>query len=99
MIDLASELDLDTVRVPLMRFLLSQASNSRRTIKRWTVSEIAAHLGAQISAIERALQSLAREGLIRLNRGRLVVTDVARREHYAMVSSKSEEKLGPIAQV
>ena len=87
MIDLASELDLDTVGAPLTRFLLSQASNSQRTIKRWTVLEIAAHLGAQISAIERTLQLLAREGLIRLGRGRLVVTDVARLEHKAIVSS------------
>ena len=77
MIDLASELDLDTVRVPLTRFLLSQASSSWRTSKQWTVPEIAAHLGAQRGVIERTQCSLAREGLIRLKRGRLVVTDVA----------------------
>jgi DNA-binding MarR family transcriptional regulator len=93
MIDLASELDLDTIRVPLTRFLLSQASNSQRTSKRWTVSEIAAHLGTQISAIERALQLLAREGLIRPQRGQLVVvTELARLEHKAMGSSKSKAK-------
>jgi DNA-binding IscR family transcriptional regulator len=92
MIDLASELDVDTIRVPLTRFLLSQASNSQRTSKRWTVSEIAAHLGTQISAIERTLQLLAREGLILPQRGRLVVTELARLEHKAMGSSKSKAK-------
>jgi DNA-binding IscR family transcriptional regulator len=92
MIDLASELDPDTIRVPLTRFLLSQASNSQRTSKRWTVSEIAAHLGTQISAIERTLQLLAREGLILPQRGRLVVTELARLEHKAMGSSKSKAK-------
>jgi len=53
MIDLTSELDLDTVRVPLTRFLLFQASNGQRTGKRWTVLEIAAHLGAHRGVIER----------------------------------------------
>jgi hypothetical protein len=87
MIDLASKLNLDTVRVPLMGFLLSQASDSQRTGKRWTVSEIAAHFGTQSRAIECALQLLVREGLIRLQRGRLVVTELARLEHKAIVSS------------
>ena len=92
MTDLTSKLDLDTVCVSLTRFLLSQASNSQRTSKQWTVLEIAAHLGAQRDAIIRTLQSLAREGLIRLQRGRLVVTNVARLEHKAMGSSKSKAK-------
>jgi DNA-binding IclR family transcriptional regulator len=78
MIDLASDMDLDAVRVCLMRFLLFQATNSQRTGKQWTVSEIAAHLGAGNSAIKRALHSLAREGLVRRKRGQLVVTDMAR---------------------
>jgi hypothetical protein len=85
MIDLARELNLDTIRVPLTRFLLFQAGNSRQTSKQWTVFEIAAHLGAQHCAIERTLRTLAREGLVRLERGRLVVTDVARLEHKAVV--------------
>jgi len=67
------------------RFLLFQASNSQQTSKQWTVFEIAAHLGAQRGAIVRTLQVLAREGLIRREPGRLVVTDVARPEHKAMV--------------
>ena len=87
MTDLTSKLDLDTVRVSLTRFLLSQASNSQRISKQWTVPEIAAHLGAGHGAIRRSLRSLGREGLIRLGRGRLVVTDVARPEHKAIVSS------------
>jgi predicted transcriptional regulator len=77
MIDLASKLDLDTIRVPLTRFLLLQATNGQRTGKQWTVSEIATRLGAGHGAIRRSLQSLDREGLIRLERGRLVVTDCA----------------------
>jgi DNA-binding IclR family transcriptional regulator len=84
MIDLASSLEPDTVRVDLTRFLLFQATNSQRTGKQWTVSEIAAYLGAGHSAIRRSLHSLAREGLIRLERGRLVVTDVARLTQFAM---------------
>jgi hypothetical protein len=78
MIDLASDLDLDTVRVRLTRFLLFQTTNGERTSKQWTVSEIAAHLGAGPSAIRRSLHSLAREDIIRLERGRLVVMEVAR---------------------
>jgi DNA-binding MarR family transcriptional regulator len=85
MIDLARELNLDTIRVPLTRFLLFQASNRQQTSKQWTVFEIAAHLGAQRGAIVRALQLLVREGLIRRERGRLVVTNVARLEHKAVV--------------
>ena len=77
MTDLTSKLDLDTVRVSWTRFLLSQASNSQRTGKWWSVSEIAAHLGAERGAIRRSLRSLDSEGLIRLERGRLVVTDSA----------------------
>ena len=77
MIDLASDVDLDTVRVRLTRFLLFQTTNGQRTSKTWTVSEIASYLGAGHSAIRRNLHSLAREGLIRLERGRLVVTDGA----------------------
>lgn len=77
MIDLASDLDLHTIRVRLTRFLLLQTTNGQRTSKPWTVSEIAAHLGAGRGAIQRSLHSLAREGLIRLERGRLVVTDCA----------------------
>ena len=80
MIDLASDVDPDTVRVGLTRFLLSQTTNGQQTGKQWTVSEIAAHLGAGHSAIRRSLHSLDREGLICLERGRLVVTDVARLE-------------------
>ena len=77
MTDLTSKLNLDTVRVSLTRFLLSQASNSQRTGKWWSVSEIAAHLGAGRGAIRLSLRSLDSEGLIRLERGRLVVTDCA----------------------
>ena len=75
MIDRASELDLDNVRVPLTRFLLSQATNSQQTSKQWTVFEIATRLGAGHGVVRRSLQSLDSEGLIRLERGRLVVTD------------------------
>jgi hypothetical protein len=80
MIDLAGDMDPDTVRVGLTRFLLSQTTNGQRTGKQWTVSEIAAHLGAGPRAIRRSLHSSDREGFIRLERGRLVVTDVARLE-------------------
>jgi len=73
MTDLTSKLDLDTVRVSWTRFLLSQASNSQRTGKWWSVSEIEAHLGAERGAIRRSLRSLDSEGLIRLERGWLVV--------------------------
>jgi DNA-binding GntR family transcriptional regulator len=92
MTDLNSKLHLDTVRAPLTRFLLSQASNSQRTGKQWTVPEIAAHLGAGHGAIRRSLRSLDREGLILPQRGRLVVTELARLEHKAMGSSKSKAK-------
>jgi hypothetical protein len=36
MIDRASELDLDSIRGHLTRFLLFQATNGQRTGKQWT---------------------------------------------------------------
>jgi predicted ArsR family transcriptional regulator len=75
MIDLASDIDLETVHDVLTRFLLSQATSGHRTGKQWTVSEIAAHLGTEHGAIRRSLHSLDREGVIRLERGRLVISD------------------------
>ena len=76
-IDQAEKLDLEAARAHLTRFLLLQVTHRQLARKHWTVSEIAAHLGTGRVAVGRTLHSLARDGIIRQERGRLVVTNAA----------------------
>jgi hypothetical protein len=83
--DRAEEVAVDTVRTHLARFLLSQATNGRRSSRHWTQAEVAAHIGTARDVVGKTLRSLAREGLIRRERGRLVVTDVERLRREAVL--------------
>jgi CRP/FNR family transcriptional regulator len=99
--DMVEDLALHTVRTRLARFLLAHAStelgevasaelgeaaDGRQPPKRWTQEEIAAHIGTVRDVVGRVLRSFAEEGLIRRERGRLVVVDRAGLEREAMMN-------------
>jgi CRP-like cAMP-binding protein len=75
--ELAESLGLYPVRARLARFLVSSTSDGTRLSMPWTQHEIAAYLGTVRDVIGRMLRSFSREGLIRWEKGRLVVTDWA----------------------
>jgi CRP/FNR family transcriptional regulator len=85
--DTAENLALHTVRTRLARFLLSCTSNDARSSRYWTHEEIAAHIGTVRDVVGRTLRSFSREGLIRRERRRLVVTDWAGVEREAMANA------------
>ena len=72
--DMAEGLALHTVRTRLARFLLAQAEGTRHP-KRWTQEEIASHIGTVRDVVGRTLRSFVAAGLIRRERGRVVVVD------------------------
>jgi CRP/FNR family transcriptional regulator len=89
--DMVEDLALHTVRTRLARFLLAHASaelggvvDGTQPPKRWTQEEVAAQIGTVRDVVGRALRTFADEGLIRRERGRLVVVDRARLERAAM---------------
>jgi CRP-like cAMP-binding protein len=71
---LARDLALHPVRARLARFLLSQAE-SRTAHRYWTQQDIAAIIGTVRDVVGRTLRAFAEEGLVRRERGRLVVAD------------------------
>ena len=90
--DMVEDLALHTVRTRLARFLLTYASaelsevaEGTQASKRWTQEEIAARIGTVRDVVGRALRTFADDGLIRRERGRLVVVDRARLEREAMM--------------
>ncbi len=72
--DMVEGLALHTVPTRLARFLLTQAEGTRHP-KRWTQEEIAAHIGTVRDVVGRTLRAFADDGLIRRERGRVVVVD------------------------
>jgi CRP-like cAMP-binding protein len=72
--DMVEDLALHTVRTRLARFLLAQAEGTRHP-KRWTQEEIAAHIGTVRDVVGRTLRGFANDGLIRRERGQIVVLD------------------------
>ena len=83
--DMVEGLALHTVRTRLARFLLAQAEGMRHP-KRWTQEEIAVYIGTVRDVVGRTLRAFADDGLIRRERGRLVVMDRAGLEREAMRS-------------
>jgi CRP/FNR family cyclic AMP-dependent transcriptional regulator len=90
--DMVEDLALHTVRTRLARFLLTHASAELSEVaegtqpsERWTQEEIAAQIGTVRDVVGRALRTFADDGLIRRERGRLVVVDRARLERAAMM--------------
>jgi CRP/FNR family cyclic AMP-dependent transcriptional regulator len=91
--DMVEDLALHTVRTRLARFLLthasaelSEAAEGTQPSERWTQEEIAAQIGTVRDVVGRALRTFADDGLIRRERGRLVVVDRAKLERAAMMS-------------
>jgi CRP/FNR family transcriptional regulator len=72
--DLVEDLSLRTVRGRLARFLLGHAQDGTVT-RTWTQGEMANQLGTVRDVIGRTLRSLADEGLIRMDRHRIVLLD------------------------
>jgi CRP/FNR family cyclic AMP-dependent transcriptional regulator len=92
--DAVEDLALHTVRTRLARFLLAHASaglgevtDSTQPSKRWTQEEVAAQIGTVRDVVGRTLRTFANDGLIRRERGRLVVTDRAGLEREAMIGA------------
>jgi CRP/FNR family cyclic AMP-dependent transcriptional regulator len=79
---MAKELALHPVSSRLARFLLSNAEEDypRRL---WTQDAIAANIGTVRDVVGRLLRAFAEEGLIRRERGRMVVVDRAGLERKA----------------
>jgi CRP/FNR family transcriptional regulator len=71
---MVKSLALHTVRVRLARFLLSAAETSPAQ-HRWTQESIAAQLGTVRDVVGRVLRTFLEEGLVRRERGQLVVVD------------------------
>jgi CRP/FNR family cyclic AMP-dependent transcriptional regulator len=99
--DAVEGLALYTVRTRLARCLLSPTNGDAPAVKYWTQGELAAHIGTVRDVVGRTLRTFSREGLIRRERGRVVVTDPAglRREalrepepQYAALSSGKQHK-------
>jgi CRP/FNR family transcriptional regulator len=82
--DTVEDLALHTVRTRLARFLLARDDNGGTERRRWTQEEIASHIGTVRDVVGRTLRNFAREGLIRREGGRLVITDRVALEEEAM---------------
>jgi CRP/FNR family transcriptional regulator len=80
--DLVEDLSLHTVRGRLARFLLDQATGDA-VVRRWTQDEVAERLGTVRDVIGRSLRAFADAGLIRVERGRIVLLDRAGLEEEA----------------
>lgn len=74
LVTLAGDLSLYSVRARLARFLLVGAPGSSLT-QRWTQDEIAAHLGTVRDVVGRTLRAFADEGLVCIERQRIVLLD------------------------
>lgn len=78
-ISLIEDLSLRPVVSRLAKLLLMQLADNQQTIiprQRWaTQAEIAARLGTVPDVVNRALRSLADEGLIRVNRHQIIILD------------------------
>ena len=80
--DMVESLALHSVRTRLARFLLDYAKG-RAPARQWTQEEIASHIGTVREMVGRTMRDLAQDGLIRRERGRIVVVDRAGMEREA----------------
>ncbi len=75
--DMVESLALHTVRERLARFLLDLVSG-KAPPRAWTQEEVAAHIGTVREMVGRTMRDLTQEGIIRRERGRIVVLDPER---------------------
>jgi CRP/FNR family cyclic AMP-dependent transcriptional regulator len=71
---MVKDLALHNVRTRLARFLLDHAEMSPPR-QRWTQDVIASHLGTVRDVVGRILRSFSEEGIVRQERGRVVIID------------------------
>ncbi len=72
--DMVEDLALHPVRTRLARFLLAHAESTRPP-RHWTHEEIATNIGTVREMVGRTLRTFADEGLVRRERGRIIVVD------------------------
>lgn len=82
---LVEDLSLRTVAARLAKLLLTQAAEEEAAPRRMTQQEMAAQLGTVREVVGRALAELEREGLIRMERHRIVIVDRTGLEAKAML--------------
>ena len=82
---LAEDLSLRTVGARLAKLLLTQAAEGEAAPRRMTQQEMAAQLGTVREVVGRALAELEQEGLIRMERHRIVIVDRSGLESKAML--------------
>lgn len=82
---LLEDLSLRPVGARLARLLLTQAAEEEASPRRITQQEMAAQLGTVREVIGRALAELEREGLIRMERHRIIIVDRSSLEAKAML--------------
>ena len=73
--NLTHDLGLRSVRARLARFLLGHGVAEGGPPVRWTHQEIAAQIGTVREVVSRTMRSFVREGLIRVERHRILVVD------------------------
>jgi CRP-like cAMP-binding protein len=81
--ELSRDLGLRTVRSRLARFLLDHTQQANDAPIRWTHQEIAAQIGTVREVVSRTLRSFADDGLIEMQRHRIVVRDADAMRHEA----------------
>ena len=74
--NLSHDLGLRSVRGRLARFVLEYAQGKEQSPIRWTHQEIAAQIGTVREVVSRTLRAFVKEGLIEMQRHRMVVRDV-----------------------
>lgn len=82
---LVEDLSLRTVGARLAKLLLTQVAEEEAAPRRMTQQEMAAQLGTVREVVGRALAELEREGLIRMERHRIVIVDRSGLESKAML--------------
>jgi CRP/FNR family cyclic AMP-dependent transcriptional regulator len=82
---LVEDLSLRTVGARLAKLLLNQAVEEEAVPRRMTQQEMAAQLGTVREVVGRALAELERDGLIRMERHRIVIVDRSGLESRAML--------------
>lgn len=72
--NLTHDLSLRNVRGRLARFLLTRASEPGRAD--WTQEQIAAQIGSVREVVSRTLRAFAREGLVKIERQRILIQNI-----------------------
>jgi len=81
--ELSRDLGLRTVRSRLARFLLRHVQQADDAPIRWTHQEIAAQIGTVREVVSRTLRSFVEDGMVELQRHRIVVRDPEALRHEA----------------